>query len=105
MLPAVRDTTEHVSRWLLRDWWNKAVKLAGLEPESGRGYHTMRRKFATELRHIPSKDLMSLGGWQDYRTILKCYQHPDMDAMRNALHERGESTHQPTHPSRAASAR
>lgn len=62
--------------------------LAGLSKEPGRGWHSLRRKFATELKHTPLKDLCALGGWKDPNTILKCYQRPDEGTMRQALASR-----------------
>jgi len=62
--------------------------LAKLPPERGRGWHSLRRKFATELKHAPLKDLCALGGWKDAQTILKCYQQADPVTMRRALETR-----------------
>jgi hypothetical protein len=66
--------------------------LAGLPPEGGRGWHTLRRKFATELKNVPLGDLAYLGGWQSPQTILKCYQQPDDLTLRSALTKRGTLT-------------
>ena len=49
----------------------------------------MRRKFATELKHVPLKDLCLLGGWKEPQTVLKCYQRPDECTMRDAMEQRG----------------
>jgi hypothetical protein len=65
-------------------------KLAGVGHEAGRGCHGLRRKFATDLKHIPLKDLCALGGWKDPQTVLKCYQQPDAVTMRRALELRQE---------------
>jgi hypothetical protein len=45
----------------------------------------VRRKFATELKDLPLKDLCYLGGWKDPKTLLTCYQQPDEEGMRRAL--------------------
>ena len=52
------------------------------------GRHSLRRKFATELKHTPLKDLCYLGGWKEPQTVLKCYQRPDESTMREALEGR-----------------
>ncbi len=52
------------------------------------GWHSLRRKFATELKHTPLKDLCYLGGWKEPQTVLKCYQRPDESTMREALEGR-----------------
>ena len=88
MLPAPEDVKRPVGRYLLRDWWHRAEKLAGLERLAGRGWHSLRRKFATDLVHEPLKVLCNLGGWRDAETVLACYQRPDEAAMRNALGRR-----------------
>ena len=76
------------SRELVKTWWERAEKLAGVTHVRGRGMHSLRRKFATELRHLPMKDLQQLDGWKDHNTILKVYQQPDMEAMREGLRRR-----------------
>jgi len=73
------------SRHLCRDWMQRAQKRAGLVPEKGRGWHALRRHFASELRHVPLRDLCDLGGWKDSNTVVKCYQRPSEDAQVAAL--------------------
>jgi len=69
-------------------WWVQAEKLAKLERVKGRGYHSLRRQFATELKATPLRDLAHLGGWKDTTTLLKCYQQPDEGTQRRALESR-----------------
>lgn len=88
VLPAPKDPDQHVSRHLLRDWWRRAEERAGLEPVEQLGWHSLRRKFANDLKDMPMKDLCALGGWKDERTVLKCYQKADEDRMRRALESR-----------------
>jgi hypothetical protein len=45
----------------------------------------MRRRFATDRLGVPLKTLAALGGWKDTRTLVECYQHPDMMQLREAL--------------------
>lgn len=77
-----------VPRERLKEWWLAAEIAAGLPHVRGKGFHSLRRKFATEYRNLPMKDLQQLGGWKDHNTILKCYQQPDMAAMRDGLSRR-----------------
>jgi integrase len=79
---------EPPSRHLFRDWWERMEAGAGLAPVSGRGWHSLRRQFATELKHTPLRDLCHLGGWKDPQTVLKCYQKADEITMRAALETR-----------------
>lgn len=88
VFPAPKDPSQPASRFLLGAWWKRAEKLAKLKPEPGRGWHSCRRAFATDLKQVPLPDLCALGGWKDPQTILKCYQKADPVTMRNALDSR-----------------
>jgi integrase len=85
ILPAPGNPALPVSRDRLRAWWQRAELLARLSPHPGRGWHSLRRAFATDLKHVPLPDLCALGGWKDSQTILKCYQKPDRATMEAAL--------------------
>ncbi|MDE0074688.1 MAG: site-specific integrase [Gammaproteobacteria bacterium] len=88
VLPTSTDPSTCVSRWLVRDWWQKAETRAGLEPKRGRGWHSLRRKFASDLMNQPLKVLCELGGWQTAKTVLQCYQKADEAQLRKALAKR-----------------
>ena len=88
LLPAPKNLSACVSRSLVRDWWNKAEVLAGLAPKRGRGWHSLRRKFASDLMNQPLKVLCELGGWKTAQTVLQCYQRADEDQLRKALEDR-----------------
>jgi integrase len=85
VFPSSRDPRDPVSRHVFVDWWRRGVELAELPPVPGRGWHSLRRQFATELKHVPLKDLAALGGWKDAGTILTCYQQADTATMQKAL--------------------
>ena len=90
LLPAPKDPSQCMSRSLARDWWEKAQELAGLEPKRGGGWHSLRRKFASDLMNQPLKVLCELGGWKTAQTVLQCYQRADEGRLREALeHRRG----------------
>jgi integrase len=88
VFPAPKDPAQSVSRYLMRDWWKRAERSAGLEPQQGRGWHSLRRKFASDYMHKPLKILCDLGGWKTHRTVVECYQHPDEGQLREALQDR-----------------
>ena len=88
VLPAPRDSARCAGRSLVRYWWNRAQKLAGLEPKRGRGWHSLRRKFASDLMDQPLKVLCELGGWKTAKTVLQCYQRADEGQLRKALENR-----------------
>lgn len=62
--------------------------MAGLESVHGRGFHALRRKFASDMKSVPLKTLCGLGGWKSHVTVLTCYQSVDEDEMREALEKR-----------------
>ena len=88
VFPAPGAPLDPCSRHLMRDWWQRGEQLAGIPHQMGLGWHSLRRKFATEMKHTPLKDLCYLGGWKEPQTVLKCYQRPDEDTMREALAHR-----------------
>ncbi|MYC53041.1 MAG: phage integrase family protein [Gammaproteobacteria bacterium] len=88
VLPSPSDATRCMSRVCAHHWWKKAERLAGLEPRRGRGWHSLRRKFASDLMELPLKVLCELGGWKKAQTVLRCYQQPDAVQLRKALDSR-----------------
>ena len=88
LLPAPKDPFASMSSSLARDWWKRAEKRAGLDPKPGRGWHSLRRKFASDLMDLPLKVLCDLGGWKTAQTVLQCYQRADEDRLRRALEDR-----------------
>ena len=88
VLPAPRNPLAGVSAARLHVWWQKAQIFAGLEPKPGRGWHSLRRKFASDLMDQPLKVLCQLGGWKTAKTVLRCYQRADEGQLRKALEDR-----------------
>jgi hypothetical protein len=54
------------------------------------GLHPVRRKFASELKEMPLRDLAHLGGWKNPQTVLAVYQQPSIELQR-----RGSDTRKP----------
>ncbi len=69
----------------LDKWFAEATRHAGVSLPQHARWHSLRRKFATELKDLPLKDLAYIGGWKDPKTLLECYQQPDEARMRDAL--------------------
>jgi len=101
VMPSPGDGSKGLSRHLMRDWWKRAEALAGLEPKPGRGRHSLRWRFGSDMMHLPLKVLSELGGWKEPQTILKCYQHPDQDALAAALRSRNYHPNTRKGPERA----
>jgi len=91
VFPSHRRSDLPLTREVLYHWWLDAEARAGLPRVEGRAWHSLRRKFATELKHAPLKDLCALGGWKSHHTVLTCYQQPDADTMREALARRSRA--------------
>ena len=88
VLTSSRDATRCMGRTAAHKWWKKAETRAGLEPKPWRGWHSLRRKFASDLMDLPLKVLCELGGWKDAQTVLRCYQRADAGQLRTALEGR-----------------
>ena len=88
LLPHTRDPSKCITHSIAARWWRVAGQLAGLEPKRGRGWHSLRRKFASDLMDQPLKVLCELGGWKTAQTVLRCYQRADQTRLRKALEHR-----------------
>jgi integrase len=88
VFPAVTQHGQPTGRMMFRHWWDLAEVAAGLEPAERRGWHSLRRSFATELKHAPLADLAYLGGWKSVATVVNVYQQPDDETMLAALASR-----------------
>ena len=88
VLPSVKHPLKPVSPSQPRVWWCRAEQLAGMERKHRRGWHSLRRKFASDLMDQPLKVLCELGGWRNAKTVLACYQRPDEGQLRTALEAR-----------------
>jgi integrase len=88
VFPSPATPLKPISRHFARDLWRRGEAAAGLPRITGRGWHCLRRKFATEMSDVPLKFLCDLGGWRDPDTVVRCYQRPDEEALRAALSRR-----------------
>jgi integrase len=85
VFPRPRCPSQPCSRHLLDGWLRRAYGLAGLEPHPGGLWHPLRRKWATERKGYPLKDLAAAGGWRDEQTVLRSYQLSDADTVRQIV--------------------
>ena len=85
VFPAQKNPARPTDRHRFRRWWDAAIEEAKLSPLAGRGWHSLRRQFATEMKHAPLKDLAYLGGWKSVATVVDVYQRPDDRTMDQAL--------------------
>ena len=52
---------------------------------AGLGYHSLRRRFANDLKTTNLRDLFGLGGWKSPQTVLTVHQQPELAVMWEAL--------------------
>src|SRR5438093_648658 len=85
VFPAPRDPSSPCRAELLGTWLRKAYELAEITPQPGGMWHPLRRKWATERKGYPVKDVAAAGGWKDEGTMLKSYQQADPETIRNVV--------------------
>jgi integrase len=85
VFPSPSAPAEPCSRHLVRDWWERAAAAAELPRGERYGWHSLRRKFASEMKETDLRNLCHLGGWKSSLTVLTCYQQPDEARQRAAL--------------------
>ena len=66
-------------------WLRKTYELAEIAPQLGGMWHPTRRKWATERKGYPVKDVAAAGGWKDEATMLKSYQQADPETVRQVV--------------------
>lgn len=85
LFPALKNPAQPTDRHLFDAWLRKAEVKAEL-PKLKRGlWHPYRRRWAMDRKKMPISDVMEVGGWSDYETLLKCYQQPDNETMLEIL--------------------
>ncbi len=54
-------------------------------PERWMMWHSIRRKWATERKGYPVRDVMEAGAGRTRRRCLRSYQQPDAEAVRQVV--------------------
>jgi integrase len=85
VFPAPKDPSSPCGADLLGTWLRKAYELAEITPQPGGMWHPLRRKWATERKGYPVKDVAAAGGWKDEGTMLKSYQQADPETIRQVV--------------------
>lgn len=88
VFPSLRGRRGPVSRETTLEWWDRLERQANIPHVRGRGWHSLRRKFTDEYDELPPSQLMALGGWRSYKTIVEIYQKPREEKLRAALSRR-----------------
>lgn len=87
VFPSPRKPDLPTSRYLARDWLERAEQLAGLDRQSGGDWHPYRRKWATERKHWPTVDVMKTGDWKDERSLKNSYIKSDDETILAVVNE------------------
>lgn len=64
--------------------------MANLPKLEGGMWHPFRRKWATERKHLPDKDVMEVGGWRSLDALKQPYQQADPTTMLAVVMNAGE---------------
>ena len=84
---AEQNPHQPTDRHLFDKWLTVAEKAAKLPKLEGARWHPYRRKWATERKGHSLKDVAAACGWQNTRTLLKCYQQPDNETLLAVMSE------------------
>ena len=87
LFPADRKKDAPVHHWVLSKSLREAYERAGLETLKGGLWHPWRRKWATERKDMPLRDVAAAGGWKDPTTLIRCYQQPDEETIQRVVLE------------------
>ncbi len=91
--PQPTNPNRPVARQDMREWLVEAERLAGIEHIAQRGWHGFRRRFATQRRHLPPKDVAYLGGWISTYTMQQAYEQVDRDGLAAVLADKRPLVH------------
>ncbi len=87
LFPTERKTGAAVHHWVLSERLREAYERAELDTLRGGLWHPWRRKWATERKDMPLRDVAAAGGWKEPTTLLKCYQQPDEKTIQKVVLE------------------
>jgi integrase len=77
-------------REIFRQLWVRAEDHAKLAHIKGGCWHTLRRKWAIERKHLPPVDVAGAGGWKDLAVLQTIYQIPTEAGMREVMSHQGK---------------
>jgi len=68
--PSPKAPTKPCNRHLFDAWLRRAYKLAKIVPQRRGMWHSIRRKWATERKGYPVKDVAAAGGWKTEEVLV-----------------------------------
>jgi integrase len=87
VFPSAADPSRPLGREVFQHALICAELHAKLPKLDGGAWHALRRKWASERKHLPLVDVAAAGGWKDTQTLVNCYQHADRDTMLAVMSE------------------
>jgi integrase len=87
LFPSAKNPDVHMSDDQVGYWLRKAEKEAGIPKLKGGLWHAYRRKWGTDKKDLPVKDVMAVGGWADMATFLRSYQQTDHDTQLRVMND------------------
>jgi integrase len=87
VFPSPFDPARPLGREVFQHALIDAETHAKLPKLDGGAWHALRRKWASERKHLPLVDVAAAGGWKDTQTLVECYQHADRDTMLAVMSE------------------
>lgn len=85
VFPGRDDVTKPIKKEIAGYWLARAEERAKLEHMERGGYHTFRRLFASERRHLNPTDVAAAGGWRSLSVMRAAYMHADAAGVLNAV--------------------
>jgi hypothetical protein len=76
-----QPVTRHLAAW----WLKEAFRRGKLQEPEGSLWHTFRRVWATERKHLPPNDVAAAGGWLDTGTLQQSYQQCDLETLPSVV--------------------
>ena len=73
------------NRYGFYKWWRECLVAAGMPTDKRSGFHSFRRRFASDLAGAPLPVLMALGGWRNPDVVVKIYAEPSVESKRAVL--------------------
>ncbi len=85
VFPAPKNPATPCSREMMDKWPRRAFQLAELPPPPHGLWHSIRRKWATERKGYPVKDVAAAGGWKTEEVLMTSYQQADAETIKNVV--------------------
>ena len=81
IFPSLNDPASRLDVRLVTRWLRQAEKLAGLEPMERGAWHSFRRMWACQRKHLPVRDVAAAGGWKDVAVLQGVYEAADQETL------------------------